>query len=181
VYAELPKHPETPKARPKRDPQPNLHPVQASPPTHLEDLPHGGQEPVHPRALDHVDVHHPPVDIDGDDVIRVGDGAEAAVHQGLVKVEHQRLPPGVRAPLARDDGPRVGVRRRRRRPGVRLLGRRQAPAVARGVPGGGGRGGGVGVDQRLVAGGQEGVDAGDDEVVAVVAVIGCCCCCCCCC
>jgi hypothetical protein len=73
---------------------------------------------VQPRPLEHVHVHQPAVDLDGDYVIRVRDRLEAAVHERLVQIEHQGLLVGVLRPLRTNDRLRVHARRRRRRVGV---------------------------------------------------------------
>ena len=44
-----------------------------------------------PGALENVDIHQAALNLDRDDVVRVGDGLEGGVHQSLIQVQDERL------------------------------------------------------------------------------------------
>lgn len=54
-------------------------------------LTHRVEEVVQPGPLEHVHIDQPPINLDWDDVVRIGDRLEGGVHQRLIKVKHKGL------------------------------------------------------------------------------------------
>lgn len=58
---------------------------------HFKAASNGVHEVVEPGPFEHVHVHYLILDLHWDDIVRVGDGLEGAVHQRLVQIQHERL------------------------------------------------------------------------------------------